>query len=273
MVYNKSIQRLLSERAVSPLELANYCVINNLSIGQSNNAFTINKFGHNLDIDTNVEEDIWSYGGTRVYFNTAENFNIASSSINDISAGSGARTITIQGLDSDYNYQAENITLNGTTNVPTVNQYIEVWRARVLTSGGVNNANLCDGNINITGVTSGNVIAQIPIGANITQQTHFTIPAGYTGYFIHRELSVFRAPGTGGGAREGEIYYKYKPFGASPLQSGILGLTSTVIEVESFATERLEEKTLIWFAANTAANNTAAAAEYVLLCVEKGLTD
>ncbi len=135
-----------------------------------------------------TEEDIADYSGATVAtwaFAAATLLEIASSNVNDTSAGTGARTIRIYGLDANYNYQTEDITLNGQTPVVSTKQFLRVWGAEVLTagSGGVN-----AGNIHITddaeawtaGVPNTTLYwaCMIPIGDNVSHSGFWTVPAG-----------------------------------------------------------------------------------------------
>lgn len=60
---------------------------------------------------------------------------VASTSANDTSVGTGARTLQIEGLNSNYDPQTEVITLNGQTRVNTTKQFLRVNGATVLTAG------------------------------------------------------------------------------------------------------------------------------------------
>lgn len=95
-------------------------------------------------------------------------------------------TITIVGLDANYNQITENLVLNGTTNVPTVNQYFRINSMFVSTGSATNPA----GVITLSN-TGGTVIyAQINTGVfngttsslGSSQMAVYTVPAGYTFY-------------------------------------------------------------------------------------------
>jgi len=58
------------------------------------------KFGINGDVGTSVET-VWAQGGTYVYPAAATVMKISSSSADDASAGTGARSIAIFGLDAN----------------------------------------------------------------------------------------------------------------------------------------------------------------------------
>ena len=92
------------------------------------------KFGFNPDIDDSLET-IWAEGGLYSYLSAASVLKISSSSTDDASAGTGARTITISGLDANYDEISESITLNGQTAVNTTQSFLRVFRLTVDTAG------------------------------------------------------------------------------------------------------------------------------------------
>lgn len=143
--------------------------------------FIVNKFGRNPDVDG--PEDIWGGGGTYTGFPTgsAETLTISSSSAEDGAAGlTGALTLRILGMDTNFNLIAENVTLNGTSNVTTSQSFKRMYRAYVLTAGS-NTTNVGDITIKHT-TTVANIFAVIPAGFSQTEISGYTIPAGYTGY-------------------------------------------------------------------------------------------
>ena len=151
--------------------------------GKYSGRFIVNKFGRNPDIDTgSVPEDVWAFGGLYTGFPTgsAETLDVSSSSASDTSAGVGARTMRIFGLDSNYDLQQEDITLNGTFNVTTANTYLRVYRAYILTAGS-SETNVGNIQINHT-TTTANVFGYVVAGKGQTELSNYTIPNGYTGY-------------------------------------------------------------------------------------------
>lgn len=102
---------------------------------------------------------------------------ITSSSANDASAGTGARTVKIWGLNSSYAEISETVTLNGTSAVNTANSYIAVNHMQVMTvgSGGVN-----AGAIQLYDNASAIIMAAIPTGLNVASGVVYTVPAGKT---------------------------------------------------------------------------------------------
>ena len=86
---------------------------------------------------TNVEETIWTEGGIYVYPTSAEAVYISSTDANDTSAGTGARTVKVFGLDANWELQEETVILNGQTQVRVGASltWIRIFRAFVVTVG------------------------------------------------------------------------------------------------------------------------------------------
>ncbi len=149
------------------------------------------KFGFNPDINGD-EETIWDAGGIYAYPSAATVMKVSSSSTNDAAAGTGARTIFVQGLDGDYNEVEEIVTLNGQTAVNTTTSFLRVNRAYVLTagSGGTAAGNIYVGVGTVTAGVPATIYAQITLGENQTLMGLWTVPAGYTGYFDHFNVAT-----------------------------------------------------------------------------------
>lgn len=141
----------------------------------------VNKFGFNSDIDTGtVPEDIWALGGLYSFTVTASVLSIVSSSTDDAAAGTGARTITIEGVDANRMELIETVTLNGTTPVLTTNEFLRVNRAYNVTAGS-NEVNV--GNITIQDDRPIS-IGYIGAGQGQTLLGLFTIPKDYQRAFL-----------------------------------------------------------------------------------------
>ena len=150
------------------------------------------KFGQNADVGNSVET-IWLEGGLYVYPPSATTMTVSSSDANDTSAGTGARTVLISGLDGSYNEISETITMNGQTPVTTSNSYLRMNRALVLTagSGGVNAGIIYVGTGTVTSGVPANKYTTINgDGTNQTLQAFWTVPAGYTAYIYQTNIST-----------------------------------------------------------------------------------
>ena len=113
----------------------------------------------------------------------------------DTSAGVGARTVCVEGLDSNYDEYKVDLTLNGQSAVSIPEDLIRVHRVRVNTAGtsGSNIGNLHVGygavSTGVPAVTLGYVRA----GENQTLQAIYTIPNNTTGYLTDWEASMLRS--------------------------------------------------------------------------------
>ncbi len=138
----------------------------------------INKFGHNPATVTG--DCIWQ-NSTAYATPTAARCNVASTSADDNGspAGVGAWRLFISGINQNYDYVEEILTLNGLANVLTVNQYINIRRAYVLDASTESGA---VGTITLTNEVGAPVMATIAIGVNQTQSSVFIVPRGYTAF-------------------------------------------------------------------------------------------
>ena len=146
----------------------------------------IHKFGRNPSIG-NVPETVWMHGGKYQYLavGAASTLYAYSANSEDSASGDGARTVTILGLDNNFNEIEETVTVGG---APTTLEFLRVYRAFVDTAGSTNTN---EGNVLIsTGAGgTGTVLADIgtigtgtTFGLGQTQLALYTIPAGKTGY-------------------------------------------------------------------------------------------
>lgn len=152
------------------------------------------KFGYNDDINSSTSPEVLaSFGGTFTPLTTASTLTVSSSSSDDSSLGTGARSLFISGLDSTRRSQIEFITLNGTTPVVTTNTWLGINRVVVFTvgSGSVN-----AGDISLTDTTGGTNQAYIPTGKSVTQQCIYHVQDGHIG--LIRRITINALKLTGG---------------------------------------------------------------------------
>jgi hypothetical protein len=146
----------------------------------------VNKFGYNSSIGSGAFETIWETGDDYPWQSTAVTVDVVSDNTNDDVAGTGARTLRIQGLDGSYNFAEETVDMDGTTTVTTTQTFLRVFRMSVETAGTSGN-NI--GNISVTYTGGSDVAATITAGNGQTLMTLYTIPAGYTGYLLSMNIS------------------------------------------------------------------------------------
>lgn len=223
----------------------------------------IRKFGRNSDVDIGAAETIWANGGAYTFPTAAQTVDVVSSSANDTnSAGTGARTVELQGLDGSYLEVSETVNMNGTTAVTSSNTYLRLNRAIVRTAGsGGQNA----GTITIDQTTSGTVMAGIAAGLNQTQLGVYTVPAAKTAYLLG--VTVGAMKGTSSGCDvdmfirpENEVFQLKGSYGCHT-QTG-----STVTDMK--APLVIAAKSDVRFDATVTANNTQVSVEFPMLLVD-----
>ena len=164
-----------------------------ISAGDLTGYSAINKFGRNPNIG-GAPETIWMYGGRYVYLTSPSTVYAHSADTADSVSGTGARTVTIQGLDGNYESIEETVTVR--SGVATTAQFLRVFRAFVVTSGstGTNEGNII---ISTGAAGTGTVLADIgtigtgtTYGLGQTQLALYTIPAHCTGYLTSWNIGV-----------------------------------------------------------------------------------
>lgn len=158
---------------------------------------TVVVFGFNKDVDQS-EVTVWPMPSIQPHPDAALNMTVSSSSANDTAAGTGARTVVVQGLDASYNEVTEVVTMNGQTAVTMSKAMIRVNSAYVATAGSLKSA---AGDIHIgTGALTAGVPATtyniIKYNYNTTTTGCYTVPAGHTGYLMQGLLSAGQASGS-----------------------------------------------------------------------------
>ena len=153
----------------------------------------VSRFGKNPDVNNSTPETLSLIGGLLHYLSVAEQLYVSSSSANDTAAGTGARTVIISGLDSDYEDISETVIMNGTTAVQTVNSYLRVFEVYAETVG---TAGVNAGNISVEDSTETYTLLYIPTGQGESHSAHYTVPAGNTLYIEHIEGSENSSKGS-----------------------------------------------------------------------------
>lgn len=120
-------------------------------------------------------EDLWGPGGIMVFPTGAESWEIISTDVDDSSAGTGARTVTIESLDANYVAQLTTVTLNGTSAVAISGTHLRPRVALVATAG---SSKSNEGTITVRVSGGGAVRNVIMSGFSVSQDGHFTVPAG-----------------------------------------------------------------------------------------------
>lgn len=141
----------------------------------------LTRLGHNTDVDTGTAEDLQGQGGTYTAPTAARVHAIASTSVNDTSAGTGMRTALVYGINGSYARITETVTMDGTTPVNTVNSYLHIHLMQNTSSGslGIN-----QGVITATAAVDATVTCQIDALEGQSAQGVYLVPAGYKAYIV-----------------------------------------------------------------------------------------
>jgi hypothetical protein len=154
----------------------------------------VHKFGHNDNLGS-VVEDVWNAGGVYTYLTAAALMEVVSTSANDTAAGSGCRSVVVQGLDADFAEQSETVVTDGTAAVVTVNSYIRINRMYCLGSGTYGGGSAGDITIRVaSGGATQAKIAYTSDGAALdfgqTQVGRYCIPAGKVAFMTSVEIGI-----------------------------------------------------------------------------------
>ena len=171
----------------------------NVARGKTRGASQIHKFGATPSQSINTTATVWDKGDT-LYpwsaFDTAGVLVVAQVGAND-----NGKTLTVQGLDSDFNLVSEDFTLSSSGTVTGTQTFKRVYRG-FLTDG------TNDGQINVS--RGGTQVLRILAGAGQTLMAVYTVPAGYTGYLYHGNCTA-----QSGADATGFMYVRYNTVGTT----------------------------------------------------------
>ena len=232
----------------------------NVSRGKVRGASHIIKFGENLDVDGSMET-IWDAGGLYTYLTSAGVLTVTSTDGDDAAAGTGARTVTVEGLDANYNQVSETLTVGGGAGSV---EFFRVFRAFVATSGTTGSN---EGTISIAqGATT---LAQIrtvgsptATGLGQTFMSIYTVPAGYTGYIYQLDVSTAKA--------DGDVFLMKRGVNDNGTWRAQDVMHTNINDIERVYTFplKIEEKTDIEVRALSPTNNMKCAATFCVLLVQ-----
>ena len=164
----------------------------NIARGLIRGTTVIHKFGRNPSVG-GAPETIWEQGGIYTYLTVASTVYVSGADAQDSAAGTGARTVTVLGLDASYNEIEETLTVDGAVSTKS---FLRVYRAFVASSGSLQTNK---GAVLVsTGASGGGtVLADIGVigtgttfGLGQTQLALYTIPAGKTGYLCNWNVGI-----------------------------------------------------------------------------------
>jgi hypothetical protein len=257
MDYNQAGQPLLRTTGSS------YDWTINISAGDVSGTSYIEKFGMNTDVDSN-KETIWDGGDIYTYISTAETVAITSTLGADSAAGTGARTVEIQGLDANHNLVYETLTVGGGAGTQ---EFLRVFRAKVVTAGtsGIN-----EGTISITSSDTSTELAQIGVdgsgsnaaGRGQTFMALYTVPAGKTAYLTQWTV------GCGKQNTDAVATFLARPEGGAWNAKDIITVSATTYAKDYKIPLQFTEKTDIEVRAYSTTNNSLVSSTFNLILID-----
>jgi hypothetical protein len=226
---------------------------------------TVNKFGFNSDVDSGATEWVWTGGGTFPgVLAAAETFNIVSSDGADTAAGTGARTVTLSGVDGNHVRISETVTLAGAVNVVTANSYLVIDRAFVASAGtGEVNAGLITG----TPTVAGTARMRIEIGNGQTEQAFYMVPAAKTALMTAYYGHLLK--GTGNVTLNLRLYTIGNGVKRLRHELGLQNSGTSSMHHVFDEPIKISEKTFIYLDADSSGDNTPVAGGFDLLLVDE----
>lgn len=248
------------------VQVSGYDPQDDITRGLKSNVSQLNKFGYRDDLDAADGDALViadNTTNTPTIMTTAGTFDIAYNSLTDGASTTGALTLLVNYLDSNYALQQAAHTLGSTGSDTTSFSGLGINRV-VVTSSGSGNTNGND--ITITATTGGSVQAFMPAGGSVTQQVWFHLPIDSIGVSKFLFLNALKLSG-GGSPR---VLFKVFVYNR---------LVETTYEVFRYKLDTSAENSIsivdptnfsfsgrdvVWVTANTDTNNTEVSARLSL---------
>lgn len=202
------------------------------------------KFGFNPIVGTG-EETVWDVGGLYSYPNSATAMKVSSSDDADTS------TVTISGLDENYDEASEEVTLTGQAAITTTTTFIRVFRAIVTADEPSGDIYIGEGAV-ASGVPA-TIYAKISQGENQTLMALWTVPRGRTAYLYGCTVSS----GTSQSNKFATAKLKMRPPSQVFQTKAVVTVHNGFIDFDFGVPLRLEPKTDIEFRASTSSGEDA----------------
>jgi hypothetical protein len=168
----------------------------------ANHSFN-HKFGAVPAMSANQTGTIWDVNDTTYPWSAWSSAGAVT--VPAVNASDNAKQITIQGLDANYNYQEETLTISSGGSVTSTKSFIRLNRGFVV-----------DGSTNVADITvtkDATTVLKITAGKGQTLMAVYTIPADKTGYLTQGTCTIQK-----GGDATGDMFVRY--FGQASFRVG-----------------------------------------------------
>lgn len=219
----------------------------------SNHSF-VHKFGAVPAMSTSVTGTVWDVNDTIYPWSVWDTAGTVS--VSTVNASDNGKQITIQGLDANYNFQEETITVSSSGAVASTKVFKRLNRGFIV-----------DGSTNVADVIvtkDATTVLKITAGKGQTLMAVYTVPFDKTAYLVQGVASIQK-----GGDATGDMFIRY--FGQSSFRVG------HTFEVEglggpytyTFAVPiRIPEKSDIDIRTNVRSNNARVTAAFDLILID-----
>jgi hypothetical protein len=178
----------------------------------------VNVFGYTANVTT-AFHTVWENTPTDiVYPSVGHRMNVVSTSTSDNSNAS----VTLIGLDQNWEKLTETINLNGTTPVTTINSFIRINSFSMRTPGTGQNTNI---GVVTARYASDVTIAQINPGFGRMQNAFYSVPKGH-GLYI-QNINIFAGEGNNGNQ---PIWFNYRVV----TKNNVTGMQQTILQTPFF---------------------------------------
>ena len=214
------------------------------------------KFGAAPAISINTTSSIWDVQGLYPW-SALDTPAVVNVERND--AADTGLVVTVQGLDANWAYQTEDITITGADQVGT-----KLWRRvnRAFITHPTIQTNT--GNIDIeAGAAGGTTVARISAGLGQTLMAVYTVPAGYIGYLYQGTMTIQE-----GGDATGYMYIRRNGQGTNFRVGHTFEVGNSAYNYKFSVPPAIPEKSDIDVRAFVRANNSRVTASFDILLVE-----
>ena len=229
-----------------------------LALGKVPNKSRIYKFGRNDNVGATPV--LIAEGGVHGLPSTALVIEAISDNVNDIDAGTGARTLKVFVLDENFDEQEIDLVMNGTSaSLPSSIKAIRVNRAWVQTAGSTDpktGGNL--GTITIRQVGGDDMVKITPNKAQ-TLTANYTVPRGYHAIMWSADATVGEGKDVEASLKTRE-YNTDQPFRTKGIRDGFEGTVWQRFVIPSPVTEKSD----ICFVAKSSGAGTPCSATFML---------
>lgn len=230
----------------------------NIARGLVKGTSYIHKFGAVPEMAVNTTGTIWDVNDLEYPWSTWNTPGVLT--IPAVNVSDNNHTVTVIGLDDNYNEIEETFTISSTQTVTGNKTFARVYRAYFY--GNTTNV----GNINIQ--RSGTTIARITAGKAQTLMCVYTVPAGYTAYLTQGIASIQY-----GGDATIDMFIRY--FGELSFRIGHSGETAGTGMPYNYKFTipiPIPEKSDIDIRANVRSNKARVTAAFDIILVKNGLS-